>query len=106
MKLRYSSQGTTMRFSISLFLVVLCALAAAEPARGESLAGLRPNIILVMTDDQGMGDLSCMGNKVLRTPNLDRFYAMSTRFTDFHVSPTCAPTVRRSSAAGMSSATE
>ena len=58
----------------------------------DSLAGARPNIILVMTDDQGMGDLSCMGNKVLRTPNLDRFYAMSTRFTDFHVSPTCAPT--------------
>ncbi|MDB4679270.1 sulfatase-like hydrolase/transferase, partial [Rhodopirellula sp.] len=45
-----------------------------------------------MTDDQGMGDLSCMGNQVLRTPNLDRFYERSTRFTDFHVSPTCAPT--------------
>jgi len=39
-----------------------------------------------------MGDLSCMGNKVLKTPNIDRFYRMSTRFTDFHVSPTCAPT--------------
>ncbi|MCA9139687.1 MAG: arylsulfatase, partial [Planctomycetales bacterium] len=49
-------------------------------------------IILVMTDDQGMGDLSCMGNPILRTPNLDRFYEMSTRLTDFHVSPTCAPT--------------
>ena len=61
-------------------------------ASAESLAGSRPNIILVMTDDQGMGDLSCMGNKVLRTPHLDRFHAMSTRFTDFHVSPTCAPT--------------
>lgn len=58
----------------------------------QSLAGSRPNIILVMTDDQGMGDLSCLGNPVLRTPNLDRFYRMSTRFTDFHVSPTCAPT--------------
>jgi len=57
-----------------------------------SLAGTRPNIILVMTDDQGMGDLSCMGNPDLRTPNLDRFYEMSTRFSDFHVSPTCAPT--------------
>ncbi|MDC0311531.1 sulfatase-like hydrolase/transferase, partial [bacterium] len=44
-----------------------------------------------MTDDQGMGDLSCLGNQVLRTPNLDRLHAMSTRFTDFHVSPTCAP---------------
>ena len=58
----------------------------------KSLAGSRPNIILVMTDDQGMGDLSCMGNPVLKTPNLDAFHAMSTRFTDFHVSPTCAPT--------------
>ncbi len=45
-----------------------------------------------MTDDQGMGDLSCMGNEVLRTPHIDKFYSMSTRFTDFHVSPTCAPT--------------
>lgn len=39
-----------------------------------TLKGSRPNIILIMTDDQGMGDLSCMGNKVLRTPNLDRLY--------------------------------
>ena len=45
-----------------------------------------------MTDDQGMGDLSCLGNNILKTPNLDRFYKLSTRFTDFHVSPTCSPT--------------
>lgn len=56
------------------------------------LAAKRPNIILVMTDDQGMGDLSCLGNQVLRTPNLDSLYRQSLRFTDFHVSPTCAPT--------------
>jgi len=72
--------------SIILSLYVLAALQAA------SLKGSRPNIILVMTDDQGMGDLSCLGNPVLRTPNLDRFYGLSTRFTEFHVSPTCAPT--------------
>jgi arylsulfatase len=76
--------------------VVLCCVALIAclntSALAESLAGTRPNIILVMTDDQGMGDLSCLGNPVLRTPNLDRFYEMSTRFTDFHVSPTCAPT--------------
>jgi arylsulfatase A-like enzyme len=46
----------------------------------------------VMTDDQGMGDLSCLGNEVLKTPHLDHFYSQSTRFTEFHVSPTCAPT--------------
>ena len=58
----------------------------------DSLVGTRPNIILVMTDDQGMGDLSCLGNPILKTKNLDKFYALSTRFTEFHVSPTCAPT--------------
>lgn len=51
-----------------------------------------PNIILVMTDDQGYGDLSCHGNPILKTPHLDRFHGQSVRFTDFHVSPTCAPT--------------
>ncbi len=77
--------------ALCLFAVMLQVVSAAS-ARADDLAGSRPNIILVMTDDQGMGDLSCMGNKVLRTPNIDRFYQMSTRFTDFHVSPTCAPT--------------
>jgi len=52
----------------------------------------RCNIILVMTDDQGYGDLGCHGHPFLKTPNLDKLYAQSTRFTDFHVSPTCAPT--------------
>ena len=71
----------------TLCLLVLTATAIAAP-----LAGSRPNIIVVITDDQGMGDLSCMGNKVVRTPNIDRFYEGSMRFTDFQVSPTCAPT--------------
>ncbi|WP_435896177.1 arylsulfatase [Oceaniferula spumae] len=61
-------------------------------AHAAPLAGSKPNIILVMTDDQGMGDLSCMGNEVVKTPNIDTFYKKSTRFTDFQVSPTCAPT--------------
>jgi len=55
------------------------------------LKGSRPNIILVLTDDQGMGDLACFGNRLLKTPHLDRFYEKATRFTDFQVSPTCAP---------------
>ncbi|MDN3663903.1 arylsulfatase [Algibacter miyuki] len=58
----------------------------------KKLKNSRPNIIFVMTDDQGMGDLSCMGNQVVKTPNIDAFYKKSTRFTEYHVSPTCAPT--------------
>ncbi len=51
-----------------------------------------PNVVFLLTDDQGYGELSCHGNPILRTPNLDRLYGQSVRFTDFHVSPTCAPT--------------
>ena len=73
-------------------VVLALPIANASAAKKRSLKGSRPNIVLVMTDDQGMGDLSCMGNKVLRTPHLDAFHKISSRFTDFHVSPTCAPT--------------
>jgi len=52
----------------------------------------RPNILVVMTDDQGYGDLSCHGNPDVKTPNLDQLYQESVRFTNFHVDPTCAPT--------------
>nr|WKN34559.1 arylsulfatase [Tunicatimonas sp. TK19036] len=52
----------------------------------------RPNIIFIMTDDQGMGDLACMGNPYIKTPNIDKFYGESVRLTNYHVSTTCAPT--------------
>ena len=51
-----------------------------------------PNVILVVTDDQGYGDVACHGNRVLSTPHLDRLHADGVDLTDFHVSPTCAPT--------------
>lgn len=52
----------------------------------------KPNVVIVITDDQGYGDLSCHGNPVLKTPNLDSLYRESIRLTDYHVAPTCAPT--------------
>ena len=51
-----------------------------------------PNVILIITDDQGYGDLACHGNKNIKTPNIDSLHAQSTRLTNFHVGPTCAPT--------------
>jgi len=66
------------------FLSGLWFLAAA--------AAERPNVIVVMTDDQGYGDLSCHGNPVLKTPHLDRLHGQSLRLTDFHVAPMCTPT--------------
>jgi arylsulfatase A-like enzyme len=51
-----------------------------------------PNVVFVMTDDQGYGDLGCTGNPWIRTPHIDRLYEDSVRCTDFHVSPLCTPT--------------
>ena len=76
----------------------LCAGAAGtaalllrhQPAAGAT--GQRPNVIVIMTDDQGYADFSCHGNPVLKTPHLDRLHDESVRFTDFHVAPVCTPT--------------
>ncbi len=51
-----------------------------------------PNVIVIMTDDQGYGDIAAHGNPIIQTPNLDKLYGESVRFTDFHVNPFCAPT--------------
>ncbi len=73
---------------------VLAALLpfTAQAVAAESLAGKKPNIVFILTDDQGYGDISAHGNPILKTPNLDRLHAEGVRFTDFHVSPTCSPT--------------
>ena len=59
---------------------------------GPSLHAEKPNVILILTDDQGYGDMSCHGNPVLKTPHIDAIHAESVRFTDFHTSPLCTPT--------------
>ncbi len=65
------------------------ALALLLPA--PALAD-RPNVIVIMTDDQGYPDLSCHGNPVLKTPHLDKLHGQSVRLTEFHVAPMCTPT--------------
>jgi len=64
------------------------------PLMGSFVVGAAapPNIIFVLADDLGYGDLAFNGNPVVKTPNIDGFARESVRFTDFHVSPTCAPT--------------
>jgi arylsulfatase A-like enzyme len=70
--------------SLSLIIVLLAASIgwAAE----------KPNVLIVMTDDQGLGDFSYTGNPVLKTPSFDAFARQSVRLTDFHVCPMCSPT--------------
>ena len=52
----------------------------------------RPNVLIVLSDDHGYGDISAHGHPFLKTPNMDKLYAESVRFTDFHVAPMCSPT--------------
>jgi len=51
-----------------------------------------PNVILIITDDQGYGEMSVHGHPQLKTPNMDKLHSESVRLTDFHVDPTCSPT--------------
>jgi arylsulfatase A-like enzyme len=67
-------------------------LFAVALSTGVLAASEHPNIILILTDDQGYADLSCHGNPILKTPNIDRLCAEGVRFEDFRVSPTCSPT--------------
>ncbi len=59
---------------------------------GADLKGSKPNIILVITDDQGYSPVGKHGHPWIRTPNLDTLHGTSTRFDRFLVSPTCSPT--------------
>jgi arylsulfatase A-like enzyme len=79
-----------MRILLCLAFTVFCH--AMNGIAAETLEGKRPNIIFLLTDDQGYGDISAHGNPILKTPNLDRLRSESRYFEDFHVSPTCSPT--------------
>ena len=81
-----------MNRPLVVFFGLLTASSVATGEAADDLAGLRPNIILVMTDDQGYGPIGRHGNPWIETPNLDALYDLSTRFTRFLVSPTCSPT--------------
>lgn len=78
--------------SKGLALFITFCVAFFSTAQGQNGSSEKPNVIIVITDDQGIGDLSCHGNPFIKTPGLDDFYNESFRFTDFHVSTTCAPT--------------
>lgn len=76
---------TRLRLSL-LFLFAFLLHASIAPAVG------RPNIVFIITDDQGYGDLGHTGNPVVKTPHIDALAAESSNLTDYHVAPTCSPT--------------
>ena len=71
--------------------IIICVIGALLASSGIALAA-KPNFIIIFTDDQGYGDLSCFGSKTIRTPNIDRIAEEGRKFTSFMVaSPVCTP---------------
>ncbi|MFV1994857.1 MAG: sulfatase-like hydrolase/transferase, partial [Verrucomicrobiales bacterium] len=71
-------------FTLCFGSLLLCLASA--------FAATPPNVVLVITDDQGYGDIAAHGNPYIHTPNLDKLHDESVRLDDYHVAPTCAPT--------------
>jgi arylsulfatase A-like enzyme len=79
-------------YNIISLVGLLVYFTSSPNALGHNKSEGRPNVILIITDDQGYGDMACLGNDRIKTPHMDQLFSESTRLTDFHVSPTCAPT--------------
>ena len=71
--------------AVLIFVAILVPSVHADDAR-------KPNVVIVITDDQGYGDLAFTGNSVIKTPTLDKLSKQGTLLNNFHVDPTCAPT--------------
>lgn len=73
---------------------VLCCLSLAFYSIAPAFAqtATKPNVIIIITDDQGYGEIAAHGNPVIKTPILDKLHSESIRLTNFHVDPTCSPT--------------
>ena len=69
-----------------------CSSVPSAAAGSSTPQARRPNVLLIVTDDQGYGDLGFHGNSRIRTPRLDALARESARFGSYYVSPVCSPT--------------
>ncbi|MDO7085580.1 arylsulfatase [Pseudocolwellia sp. AS88] len=76
----------------ALFLLNIIGCSSEQQSGEKIVEQTRPNIIIVMTDDQGYGDFGHNNNPIVKTPVLEKLANESVRFTNFHVDPTCSPT--------------
>ncbi|MCH7729841.1 MAG: sulfatase-like hydrolase/transferase, partial [Planctomycetes bacterium] len=82
----------TRASTFRLGLIVLLFGMSASWSIGFGGEQQRPNVVLIITDDQGYGDVGFHGNSMIQTPHLDALAKQSVRLTNFHVDPTCAET--------------
>ena len=81
-----------MAATLARLALVLVLMSAASPTAVAAGPHGKPNILFILTDDQGYGDVGRHGNPILKTPHLDALHDQSVRFTDFCVSSSCSPT--------------
>jgi len=92
---RYSHSPRNQMHNLTTLAIIASAGLLSIPSRfqGEERdSGRVPNVVVIVTDDQGYGDLGVKGNPVIRTPHLDRFAGQSVEVESFYVCPVCAPT--------------
>lgn len=82
----------TQEFQHCILVLLLAFALSSAPEFVTAAETRQPNVLIVMTDDQGLGDFSFTGNPVLNTPHLDDFARQAVRLSDFHVCPMCSPT--------------
>ncbi len=79
--------NSTMSKIIILFAIFVFLFSCSQKE-----TNTKPNIILILTDDQGWGDLSINGNTNINTPNIDKLAETGVTFDRFYVCPVCSPT--------------
>jgi arylsulfatase A-like enzyme len=84
--------STVRRLPVVTFVVLGLRTLFPHIGNAEDITTTSPNVIVIITDDQGYGDLSYHGNPVVKTPHVDQLAAQSVRLTNFHVAPMCTPT--------------
>ncbi len=87
---RRKTNAAAMQMNRLLLAVVVICLVTTH-AHAQTVVR-KPNIIVILADDMGYGDLSCFGASDIATPNLDRMATEGAKFTSFYVAPVCSPT--------------
>ncbi len=76
----------------SIIFAMLMSYSCSVDNKSELSTKKRPNVIIILTDDQGYGDFGITGNPLIKTPNIDAMAKQSAKMSNFYVSPVCAPT--------------
>lgn len=91
--LNYTKFSSKKWASISIWSLVVLMFISCKGNKQETIVeNDKPNVIVILVDDQGYGDIAALGNPYIKTPHIDQLHASSSRFTDYHASPTCSPT--------------